>query len=157
MKKQSMFMIVGAAILVGILLVASNTISMQSIIPQATAPVSTAPGRPTITLDKTTYAEGSTVTLKIVCNANPNATLKSSAITNFRVSTSGNGFFASNLVVKATKTTGTNTYTGTAQVRIPLGSNTMVFSVTAIDAAGRAGASAQRILTRTSTFTVKPI
>lgn len=154
MKKQSMFMIVGVAIFVGIILIASNTVSMQSIVPQATAPVSTAPGKPIITLDKTTYAESSTVTMKITCDANPKAaTLKASTITNFRVSISGNGFFPSLLVFKATKTTGTNTYTGIAQFKIPIGSNTMTVSVTAIDAAGRVGASAVKILTRSSTFT----
>lgn len=156
MEKQSKIYGLVAIVLVVAILFMTNTggiaSTVQNITPQA-APVSTAPGRPTIAFDKKSYSEGAGVVMNIVCDANPNyVNIKSSTIVNFKVTISGNGFFSTDLIFKAIKLTA-NTYKGTAQFKIPIGSNTIKISVVAIDAGGRAGASAQKILTRAVTFT----
>ena len=166
-------MIIGIAIFAVIILVASNTVSMQSLIPQGLIPQATpkaprsppywpdirAPTKPIITFDKTSYSEGGTVILTMVSEINKKNTIKPASISTFRVGISSNalGVFFPAITVKATKVAGKeNTYTGTAKFTIPkVGTiTTMTISVNAVDMAGRYSPTTTKIISRAKTFTV---
>lgn len=164
MKGESKVILLGCVIFVAILvLIGTNTnigtlgtLSTQGIAPNLS-----------ITLDKTQYSLGDTVTIKMDCRTYassnpPSKTTQGTIISYFKVVISLTplpSLPVTSITVKAIRIGTANQYTGTTQYKIPLTGSiaTIKISVTAYDAKGIGGQTATTYITRAKAFYVTSV
>ena len=160
MKKQSTYILLGAAIFIVLILVVSSYQPTSQVTSQGLIPITPnkAPSKPTVYLDKTQYAEGTVVKIKMLSDQyHDQYTLKPASILYFQVGISGTTTIPYLLIPKASRLTDTTyTYVATTQFTIPRDSKNITITVNAVDAANRFSEATTKYLGKSSIFTDIP-